>query len=62
MTTLEISSLTEQGDRINARRKRAEAKLRLEKEEAEGKKTKKGGGPGRGITRQAAGRNLHCYP
>jgi dynein regulatory complex protein 1 len=41
MTTLEISSLTEQGDRINARRKRAEAKLRLEKEEAEGKKTKK---------------------
>jgi len=41
MTTLEISSLTEQGDRINARRRRAEAKLRLEKEEAEGKKTKK---------------------
>jgi len=41
MSTLEISSLTEQGDRINARRKRAEAKLRLEKEEAEGKKTKK---------------------
>jgi len=41
MSTLEISSLTEQGDRINARRRRAEAKLRLEKEEAEGKKTKK---------------------
>jgi dynein regulatory complex protein 1 len=41
MSTLEISSLTEQGDRINARRKRAEAKLQLEKEEAEGKKTKK---------------------
>jgi dynein regulatory complex protein 1 len=40
-TTLEISSLTEKDDRINARRKRAEAKLRLEKEEAEGKKTKK---------------------
>lgn len=33
--------MTEQGDRINARRRRAEAKLRLEKEEAEGKKTKK---------------------
>jgi dynein regulatory complex protein 1 len=41
MSTLEISSLTEQPDRINARRKRAEAKLRLEKEEAEGKRTKK---------------------
>lgn len=33
--------MTEQTDRINARRRRAEAKLRLEKEEAEGKKTKK---------------------
>jgi dynein regulatory complex protein 1 len=41
MTTLEISSLTDQGERINARRRRAEAKLRQEKEEAEGKKTKK---------------------
>jgi len=33
--------LGEQTDRIQARRRRAEAKLRLEKEEAEGKKTKK---------------------
>jgi len=33
--------LTDQGDRINARRKRAEAKLRAEKEEAEGKKSNK---------------------
>lgn len=41
MSTLEIASFTEQNERINARRKRAEAKLRLEKEEAEGKKTKK---------------------
>merc|ERR1719221_1717388 len=41
MTTHEISSLTSQEDRILARRKRAEAKLKAEKEEAEGKKTKK---------------------
>jgi len=41
MSTLEISSLTEQGERIAARRRRAEAKLRQEKEELEGKKTKK---------------------
>mmetsp|Transcript_21756 Transcript_21756/g.38264 ORF Transcript_21756/g.38264 Transcript_21756/m.38264 type:complete len:675 (-) Transcript_21756:124-2148(-) len=41
MSTLEISSLTDQSERIAARRRRAEAKLRLEKEEAEGKKTNK---------------------
>mmetsp|Transcript_8497 Transcript_8497/g.24955 ORF Transcript_8497/g.24955 Transcript_8497/m.24955 type:complete len:670 (+) Transcript_8497:82-2091(+) len=41
MSKLEISSLLSQEDRIEARRKRAEAKLRQEKEEAEGKKTKK---------------------
>mmetsp|Transcript_56818 Transcript_56818/g.122861 ORF Transcript_56818/g.122861 Transcript_56818/m.122861 type:complete len:667 (+) Transcript_56818:105-2105(+) len=41
MTTLEISSLPSQEERIAARRKRAEAKLRLEQEEKEGKKTKK---------------------
>lgn len=40
-TTLEISSLMDSSDRIAARRRRAEAKLRLEKEEQEGKKTKK---------------------
>jgi dynein regulatory complex protein 1 len=40
-TTLEISSMTDQGERITARRRRAETKLRQEKEEAEGKKTKK---------------------
>jgi dynein regulatory complex protein 1 len=40
-STLEISSLPTQEERINARRKRAEVKLRLEKEETEGKKSKK---------------------
>jgi len=37
---LDISTLASADERIAARRKRAEAKLRLEKEEAEGKKTK----------------------
>jgi len=37
---LDISTLATADERIAARRKRAEAKLRLEKEEAEGKKTK----------------------
>mmetsp|Transcript_11515 Transcript_11515/g.26219 ORF Transcript_11515/g.26219 Transcript_11515/m.26219 type:complete len:667 (+) Transcript_11515:113-2113(+) len=41
MSTLEISGLLSQEERIEARRKRAEQKLRQEKEEAEGKKTKK---------------------
>jgi dynein regulatory complex protein 1 len=40
MSSLDISTLATADDRIAARRKRAEAKLRLEKEEAEGKKTK----------------------
>jgi dynein regulatory complex protein 1 len=40
-TTQDISSLSSAADRIFARRQRAEAKLKLEKEEAEGKKTKK---------------------
>lgn len=37
---MDISTLASADERIAARRKRAEAKLRLEKEEAEGKKTK----------------------
>eukprot|EP00746_Dinoflagellata_sp_MGD_P161331 gnl/MRDRNA2_/MRDRNA2_88425_c0_seq1.p1 gnl/MRDRNA2_/MRDRNA2_88425_c0~~gnl/MRDRNA2_/MRDRNA2_88425_c0_seq1.p1 ORF type:complete len:684 (+),score=248.70 gnl/MRDRNA2_/MRDRNA2_88425_c0_seq1:133-2184(+) len=41
MTTSEISSLTDREERIAARRRRAEAKLKREKDEAEGKKTKK---------------------
>lgn len=40
-STQDISSLPSAADRIFARRQRAEAKLKLEKEEAEGKKTKK---------------------
>jgi dynein regulatory complex protein 1 len=40
MSSLDISTLSTAEDRIAARRKRAEAKLRLEKEEAEGKKDK----------------------
>jgi len=41
MSTTEISSLTDQTERIAARRRRAEAKLKLEKEEAEGRKAQK---------------------
>jgi len=41
MSTGEISYLATQEERIAARRRRAETKLRLEKEEQEGKKTKK---------------------
>mmetsp|Transcript_86809 Transcript_86809/g.280490 ORF Transcript_86809/g.280490 Transcript_86809/m.280490 type:complete len:672 (-) Transcript_86809:69-2084(-) len=40
-STVEISSLPTQDARIAARRRRAETKIRLEKEEQEGKKTKK---------------------
>lgn len=40
-STVEISGLPTQEERIAARRKRAETKLRLEKEEQEGKKTNK---------------------
>lgn len=41
MSSLEISNLLSHEDRITARRRRAENKLKAEKEEAEGKKTKK---------------------
>ncbi|OLQ06587.1 Dynein regulatory complex protein 1 [Symbiodinium microadriaticum] len=41
MNTLEISNLGSSDERIAARRQRAEAKLKQDKEEAEGKKTKK---------------------
>eukprot|EP00928_Gymnodinium_smaydae_P046880 TRINITY_DN31259_c0_g1_i1.p1 TRINITY_DN31259_c0_g1~~TRINITY_DN31259_c0_g1_i1.p1 ORF type:complete len:670 (+),score=261.92 TRINITY_DN31259_c0_g1_i1:125-2134(+) len=41
MSTLDIASLPTQEERIAARRKRAEAKLRLDKEETEGKKSRK---------------------
>eukprot|EP00933_Yihiella_yeosuensis_P039320 TRINITY_DN3329_c0_g4_i2.p1 TRINITY_DN3329_c0_g4~~TRINITY_DN3329_c0_g4_i2.p1 ORF type:complete len:667 (-),score=185.13 TRINITY_DN3329_c0_g4_i2:153-2153(-) len=41
MSTLEISSLGTQEERIAARRNRAETKLKQDKEDAEGKKTKK---------------------
>ena len=39
-STLEISNLGSSDERIAARRQRAEAKLKQDKEEAEGKKTK----------------------
>lgn len=40
-STLDISNLGSSDERIAARRQRAEAKLKQDKEEAEGKKTKK---------------------
>lgn len=41
LSTLDISNLGSSEERIAARRARAEAKLKADKEEAEGKKTKK---------------------
>ena len=41
LSTLDISNLGSSDERIAARRTRAEAKLKQDKEEAEGKKTKK---------------------
>lgn len=41
MSTLDISNLGSSEERIAARRSRAETKLKQDKEEAEGKKTKK---------------------
>lgn len=40
LSTMDIAALTDQSERVAARRRRAETKLRMEKEEAEGRKAR----------------------